>query len=181
MDMFDGLDWGTYYFFRFQANHAPALQTFMQLGSWVGSTIGVVIVLVLATAMTPLPWRRRVALVLLVSFLIGGVLVEGVKAVTQRPRPPDAQNILGGAELSSSFPNRAVFLAAFGWLMLAQALERRTMSHRLRVGIYVAAALLIIFVCVSELWLGLGFVTDVLAALAGGIALAGTARWAVAT
>lgn len=178
MDMFDGLDWGTYYFFRFQANQAPALAQFMQVGSWLGSYVGDLIILVLALAATPPLWRRRMALVVVAGFLAGEAIVEGVKAATQRPRPPDAQNILGSNDTSSSFPNRAVFLAAFGCLMAALALERRSAHSRWRVGFYVVAALVIIFVCVSELWLGLAFVTDILAALAGGIGLALIARWA---
>jgi undecaprenyl-diphosphatase len=174
MDLFEGLDWGTYYFFRFQANRLPDLNSLMQVGDWIGSYLGVAILLAASVAITP---RRRMALVVVITFLLGSLLVEGVKVATQRPRPPDAQNILGALELSS-FPSRAVFLAAFAWLILAMAVERRTERSGYRIAVYACAGLGIVFVCVSELWLGLHFVTDVLAGLAGGIGLALVARWA---
>ena len=62
--------------------------------------------------------------------------------------------------------------------MLASASARRTPRASCRMAVNVAAALGIVFVCVSELWLGLHFVTDVLAGLAGGIGLGLLARWA---
>jgi undecaprenyl-diphosphatase len=178
MDLFEGLDWGTYYFFRFQANSAPHLQGLMQIGDLIGSYLGAVVLLPLAVAATRQSGRWRMALVVVAAFFFGGMLVEGTKVATQRPRPLDAQNILGTPEMSSSFPSRAVFLAAFAWLILAAALERRTTRKSFRIAIYLAAAPGIVFVCVSELWLGLHFVTDVLAGLAGGIGLALVARWA---
>jgi undecaprenyl-diphosphatase len=179
MDLFEGLDWGTYYFFRFQANSAPGWHDLMRIGDWLGSYLGAALVLAGAVVVTRRPGRWRTALVVVSAFLFGGMLVEGLKLATQRPRPPDAQNMLATTEPSPSFPSRAVFLAAFAWFMLGSAFERRAPSTSLRVAMYLAATLSIVFVCVSQLWLGLHFVTDVLAALAGGIGLALLARWAM--
>jgi undecaprenyl-diphosphatase len=178
MDLFEGLDWGTYYFFRFQANHAPDwVNRLMGIGDLMGSYVAAAVLLTLAVAATPPRWRRRMAFAVVAGFLFGGLLIEGVKLATWRVRPPDAQNVFGTAEMSPSFPSRAVFLAAFAWMMLGFALERR-IAPQPRVAVYVVAALGIVFVCVSELWLGLHFVTDVLAGMAGGIGLALTTRWA---
>jgi undecaprenyl-diphosphatase len=178
MDLFEGLDWGTYYFFRFQANHAPDwVNRLMRVGDLIGSYFGVAVLLTFAVAAAPSRWRRRTAFAALAGFLFAGLLIEGVKLATGRLRPPDAQNVFGTAEMSPSFPSRAVFLAGFAWMMLAFPLERRV-APQPRVAFYVVAALGIVFVCVSELWLGLHFVTDVLAGLAGGTGLAMTARWA---
>jgi undecaprenyl-diphosphatase len=177
-NLFEGLDWGTYYFFRFQANRAPALHDLMRVGDWLGSYLGAALILVAAVAITPHPGKWRMALVIVPAFLFAPLLVEGAKRATRRPRPPDAQNILGAIETSPSFPSRAVFLSAFAWIMLSSGLERRTPRTGYGLAIRAAAGLGIVFVCVSELWLGLHFVTDVLAGLAGGVGLGLSARWA---
>ncbi len=178
MHLFDGLDWGTYYFFRFQANHLPALGDLMRAGPWLGSYLALALLAALTVAITPARRRWRTALVVLAATLLGVVLVEGLKLVTDRPPPPDAQATLGSAGLSSSFPSQAVFMAAFGWAILGHALAQRTSRRWPGLGAYVGAALAIVFVCVSELWLGLHFVTDVIAGLTGGLALALSAFWA---
>jgi membrane-associated phospholipid phosphatase len=180
MHLLEGLDWGTYYFFRFEANRlalrAPHVQGLMEAGDWLGGYLGTAVLLALAIVVTPRPQRPRMALAVLTTFLMGALLVEGVKIATARPRPPDAENILGEA-MSSSFPSRAVFFAAFAWMMVGRALEHRVGSRAGRVVVYLAAALGVIFVCVSELWLALHFVTDVLAALAGGVGLGMVGYW----
>jgi undecaprenyl-diphosphatase len=180
MDLFRGLDWGTYNTFQFMAKHSPGLQSYMEAGDWLGSYVGVAILLALTVLVFVRQKQWRAALAIVATFVLGIILVEGVKLATHRPRPPDAQNILASAEFSPSFPSRAVFLAAFAWLMLATALERWTRNKKYRIAIYVVAALGIVFVCVSVLWLGLHFLTDVLAGLAGGLGLALVARWAAA-
>jgi undecaprenyl-diphosphatase len=180
MDIFDGMDWGAYATFQVQAKNAPAfLGPLMQFGDFTGSYLGAAILLALAVVATPYSWRRRMAIVILVTFLFGALLVEGVKEATLRTRPPDSQNFLGSAEVSPSFPSRPVFLAAYAWLMLALAWEYRSQRQSERIAIYGVASLGIVFVCISELWLSLNFVTDVLAGLAGGLGLALLARWAM--
>jgi undecaprenyl-diphosphatase len=178
MDPFEGLDWGTYYFFRFQANRAPDLQGLMQFGEWLGSYLATAIVLAAAIIATPRAVRWRTAAVIVLAFFAGALLVEGVKLAVARQRPPDAQNVLESSEMSAGFPSRAAFLTAFAWLVLAAALGRWNGRKAFRVAMHLAAAAGIVFVCLSQLWLGMHFVTDVLAGLAGGIGLALLASWA---
>jgi undecaprenyl-diphosphatase len=177
MQLLEGLNWGTYYFFRFEANRARALQDFMLAGDWLGSYLGVALVLTLALICTPGAQRPRAFLVASAGFLFAALLVEGLKAAIDRSRPPDAEKILG-ANMSSSFPCRAVLFAAFALIMLARALEHWTPGRVQRAAVYAAAGLGVVLVCVSELWLGLHWLTDVLAGLSGGIALALVGRWA---
>src|SRR5437879_505668 len=106
MELLEGLDWGTYYFFRFQANAAPRFAQLMQIGSWCDSYLACALMLALALAVTPPAARRRMALVVGLTFLFGGILIESVKLAAQRPRPPDAQNFLDNAAMSTGFPSR---------------------------------------------------------------------------
>jgi undecaprenyl-diphosphatase len=178
---FDGLDYGTNYTFQFLARETPLdLGPLMRVGDWLGSYLATAVVLAVAMAWTPRAWRPRMAGAIVVAFLLGSLLVEGASMAVQRPRPQNAQNILG-AQADSSFPSRAVFLAGFAWPTLALALERRLGGKMSRTAVYALAALAVVFVCISELWLSLHYVTDVLAGLSGGLGLALLVRWALAT
>jgi undecaprenyl-diphosphatase len=178
MDWSRQMDEGAYAFFHHQAKTAAFLNPLMEAGDWIGSYLGAAILLLAALALTPRPWRPRLALAVLAAFLAGAALVEGVKLAVARPRPADAEDVLGAAALSPSFPSRAVFLAAFACMILAIALERGARRPGCRFVIRLTAGLVVVFVCVSQLWLSLHFVTDVLAGLAGGLGLALAARWA---
>jgi undecaprenyl-diphosphatase len=176
MDPFERLDWATYYFFRFQANRAPFLHDVITLGDWLGGYAAIALVTAVAVAVALVGSRWRLAGAIVMALVFGVLLVEGTRLATQRPRPPDAQNFLPGAAASPGFPSRGVFLAAVAWLLLAVALERPSWRRGKRVGVYAGAALLIVCVCLSQLLLGLHFLTDVLAGLAGGVGLALLAR-----
>src|SRR5262245_24209811 len=110
MDLFEGLDWGTYYFFRFHANSAPGLYELMRIGNWLGGYLAAAFILALAVVVMPRQGRWRMALVTVAAFLIGAMLVEGVKRIAPRQRPPDAENTLGTVALASGFPSRHVYL-----------------------------------------------------------------------
>ena len=91
MRVFDSLDWATYAFFRFQANNLPPFLTrIMEAGDWLGSYIGVVAVLILASVLH-LRHRSFAAVARLwIVFAAGVLLVEVVKLATRKPRRDDA-------------------------------------------------------------------------------------------
>ena len=172
MDLFNGMDWGAYNSFRYAANRLPEVNQSMRLISGLGSLAVNLVLLVIAVLIMPqsraaLGWRVPSS----VTFLLGVLINEGVNGLAHRLRPADAENVLGADPMYSSFPSRGVLMAAFAWLMLALALERRFARRAMRVMIYAVAALAIVLVCVSQLWLGLHWVSDVLAGLAGGLGL----------
>jgi undecaprenyl-diphosphatase len=181
IDLLDGIDWGTYYTFQFYTERMPGLHNLMIWGDWLGSYVAVAILLALSVIISPSSGRVRTTVVIAIAFAIGSGLVVGVKHATHRMRPPDAQKLLDQAELSRGFPSGTVLLGTFGSLLLAVGCERRIQRAAWRLAPYTVASVVIVFICVSQLWLGLNFVTDVLAGLAGGIALALTARWAATT
>ena len=172
MDLFNGMDWGAYNAFRETARQMPRADQLMRLGTELGSLAVIAVVLVAAVLVCPSPRRARMAIAVVVTFIFGYLLVAGIGELTHRPRPGDAENTLGSAALVSSFPSRDAFLTAFAWLMLATGVHHRFPRRTLGVIIYLGAAVLIAFVCFADLWLGLHWVTDVLAGLAGGIGLA---------
>ncbi len=172
MDSFQGLDWGTYVYFRYQANHAPLLTVLMEIGDGLGTLWGVAALTLLAVAASRFWGSARKAGVVLAATVSAFILVEGIQRALPRSRPPDAQNYLGADGMSSSYPSRAVFLTACAALLAAYALEPLCKKPLALVGLYALAGIAIIWVTVSQLWLGLHFLTDVLAALAGGIGTA---------
>jgi undecaprenyl-diphosphatase len=178
MDLFNGMDWGAYNSFRYAANRLPEVNDLMRLISGLGSLAVNLVVLVSAVLIMPQSRRTRLACAVVMTFLLGAFINEGVNGLTHRSRPSDAENVLRADAMYSSFPSRGVMMAAFAWLMLALALERRFARRAIRVMIYAVAALAIVLVCVSQLWLGLHWVSDVLAGLAGGLGLALIGRWA---
>jgi undecaprenyl-diphosphatase len=172
---FDGLDWGTYYFFRFAAQHARRLERMMETGYAAGGYLIVTILVLAAVSLLLSAKRQRAALATLIFFLIGVALMEGTRLLISRSRPPDAENYVGATALTTGFPSR-VLLVVFALLSLALALESSITKKSCLVLLYIVIALAITWVCVAELWLGISFVTDVIAGLAGGLALAATAR-----
>ena len=177
MDLFNGMDWGAYNTFRYSANRMPELTRLLELVSWLGTYAAGGVLLLLAVTCTRQPRRLRMAWVAGLTFLIGFIIIEGTNRVTLRARPADAEDLVGRGAMLSSFPSRGAFLAAFAWPMLALALERSLARRSLRIAIHVLAALAVGLVCFSQLWLGLNWVSDVLAGLAGGAGLALIGRW----
>jgi undecaprenyl-diphosphatase len=179
MDWSRQMDEGANAFFHFEAKNAAAfMSSLMQSGDWIGGYAGAAIILLAAIAVAPRQARWRLAVAVLTTFLLGTALLEGVRLGVARPRPPGAQDVLGTAAPSPSFPSRAVFLATFAWALLAMTWARRVQRIACRIFVALAAGLVIVFVCLSQLWLSLHYVTDVLAGLAGGLGLALVARWA---
>ncbi len=177
---FNGLDYGTYSFFHFQAHDLPVnLDPLMRVGDSLGGYPATALVLGLAIVFAPRPAYLRMFVVVVTAYVVGGLMLEGVRLAVHRARPANAENILGVAG-DPSFPSRAVFLAAFAWPILALALDKRLTSRAARIVVHALAALIVVFVCVSELWLSLHYLTDVLAGLSGGIGLSLLVRWAAA-
>ena len=167
-----GIDHGGYYFFRHKAQHHPDFVPIMQAGDWLGSLWVVALLMALALLLFVARGSTRAALVALLFFVFGIVLVEALRYLVPGKRPEDAQNLLGGDEMLRSFPARSVFLVTLAGALLVAALWRLLDGAILRVAMAAGVALLVVWVSLSQLFLGLHFVTDVVAGLAGGLALA---------
>jgi membrane-associated phospholipid phosphatase len=115
--------------------------------------------------------KRRSALVALVSFASAFILIDAVRFVVPRRRPEDAENWLGPHAMLGSYPSAGVFLFMLAMILISFAawdLARPWMR-----GAYVLiAALLTGWVCLSQFFLAIHFLTDVLGGIAGATLIA---------
>lgn len=182
----DAINGGTYAAFYDMLKHYPELEPWLlrvdQLGSYAvaGSLVLAALLLWL------LRGRAGAAAIALAAFLLAGATVELSRAVLTVERPTDAARFFDGAtshgfltrddEMQRGFPSRSVFLFSVAALLLTFALWGLVGSTAARAVLLGLAALLIVAVFLSQLFLSLHYLTDTLAGLFGGVACALLAR-----
>jgi undecaprenyl-diphosphatase len=116
--------------------------------------------------------RHRYSAALLVAATVGAVVLNNVlKQFFDRPRP---QLITWGTHaLTTSFPSGHAMSAAVVYTTIAYLAARLQKRHRSRVATMTIAALLVVLVCVSRVYLGVHYPSDVLAGTVVGLAWAG--------
>lgn len=138
--------------------------------------IGVIVALVLLVR------RERILLIAWLAALVGGTLLDEVLKITiRRPRPPYAAAFL--QRLTFSFPSGHAAGALLGYGMLAYLLVVRVHSRAARMTVVGIAAVLVVAIGFSRVYLGVHYVSDVVAGyatgliwVAGCISIAETAR-----
>lgn len=134
------------------------------LGSPVAmAALAVVVALLLA-------WRHRWIVLAgwVAAFGGGGVLDWALKEVIRRPRPGGAAAFYHGA--SFSFPSGHAMGSLIGYGMLAYLIAGSIRGHpRARVAVIAAAALLVLAIGCSRLYLGVHYFSDVVAGYAAGL------------
>jgi undecaprenyl-diphosphatase len=145
-------------------HRTPALNQLMKAVTWTGSWIATLVVAVLVAVFA---WRRFLP-VLAVIAVLGGWLgelsaVHLVKAVVQRPRPPEPVRLVvahGWAFPSGHTANAVVVFATGAFL------ATRFLGHRKApVLTWAMAVLIIALVGFSRIELGVHWTTDVVASL----------------
>ncbi len=150
-------------------DHAsPGWTSFFERVTWLGNVP--VLVAVTAAAAAVLAWkRRRMELLLLMLAVVGTeILTLGLKLGFHRERPFFADPL--ASESSYSFPSghASVSLAVYGTIAFIAA--RQLENVRARLAVLVAAAVLILLIGISRLYLGVHFLTDVIAGFSLGLA-----------
>ena len=150
-------------------DHAsPGWTSFFERVTWLGNVP--VLVAVTAAAAALLAWkRRRMELLLLILAVVGAeILTFGLKLGFHRERPFFADPL--ASESSYSFPSghASVSLAVYGTIAFIAA--RQLSNVRARLAVLVAAAILILLIGISRLYLGVHFLTDVIAGFSLGLA-----------
>jgi len=114
---------------------------------------------------------RRQGIVLtgwVAAFAGGGLLDALLKSVVRRPRPPYAAAFL--PHYSWSFPSGHAMGSLIGYGMLAYVLVELVVRRRaLQLGVVVGAAVLIVAVGLSRLYLGVHYFSDVVGGYAAGV------------
>ena len=167
MDAIESLDWGAYAHFSNEASRYPAVAEFMQNAYYLSSYVAVSLLLLIAVTLFLVQKKRRSALVVLVSFLAAVVLIEAIRWLVPRRRPEDAQLFLGPEAMRGSYPSAGVFLFTLVLIFIAFALWSVLPRVWGRGAYVLIAALLVGWVCISQFFLAIHFVTDVIGGLAG--------------
>jgi undecaprenyl-diphosphatase len=150
------------------AHRTPWLNAVLEASTWLGSSTVLIPVLLAASAY--LGWTRRDpsgVILLWVALAGAAALYQLFKSVIGRPRPPSAQMLThaGGYAYPSGHSTQAIVI----WGLLAAFAVNGPRRRRTRWAILGAAAVVILLVGASRIYLGVHWITDV----AGGYALGG--------
>jgi undecaprenyl-diphosphatase len=172
VEFLKSVDDGAYYSLDHTARQIGRIEQAMRLGDSLGTYLGVAAVLLFALILLAVQRRWRAALGVLVAFVFGVALVETMRTLLPAPRPLVARRSVDAAEMMRSFPSSKVFLFTLAAVFLLFALWPISTRKSARALLTPGVVVLILWVAMSQLMLGLHFVTDVSAGLFGGIALA---------
>jgi len=161
MDVFKGIDLGTYASFRLMAQQNPEIAQIMHGSALAGGYLWIFFLAILA-------WRwwsigGVFPFVNLAKALAIILLVEAIRIGIDRPRPDDAQDFLGQV-IGQSFPNGPAFRAVFISTLMVET-AKPGLNRRLG---FLGAVLYCVWVMMGQLLTHLAFLTDIL----GGLSLA---------
>jgi undecaprenyl-diphosphatase len=142
------------------AHASPALTSAMRFTSSVGSPGGMTLLSVASFLILWLKQWRRGAILLAITFAGGGLIDEVLKVSFQRARP--AAYFDYPLPLSFSFPSGHAMFAFCFFGTLASLVTARLESRKVKVFVWVAAAVLIAVIGFSRIYLGVHYPTDVL-------------------
>jgi len=150
------------------AHMSPRLTTAMFAATFLGSTVFVTCIAV-ALGLYFL-WRRRFYWLAALSTSVGGgaLLNKLLKYIFHRARPHFDDPIL--TLTSYSFPSGHTMMATVLYGVVAAYLLAKTQDWRLRALIILSTGLLIALVAFSRMYLGAHYLSDVLGAMAEGLA-----------
>jgi membrane-associated phospholipid phosphatase len=149
-------------------HQAPRLTAAMFAVTYLGST-QVVSSIAAAFGLYFISRRRLYWLAALLSSVFGGMLLNKLlKYAVHRPRPFFDNPLL--TLTSYSFPSGHTMMATTLYAVIATYLFAKTPELRLRVPIILGASLIILSVGFSRIYLGAHYLSDVIAAMAEGLA-----------
>lgn len=155
-------------------HRAPALTVAAQILAISGGTIGAAVDAVLAVALLS-RWRRdaMAAAVLVPAMLGASVITTALKALVGRERPPP-ELALPPLAVTPSFPSGHTLTATVLMVVLAWEVRRSVDRAWIRGSVAAACALWAVAMAASRVYLGLHWLSDVIAGLLIG------AAWALA-
>ena len=156
---------------RWIAQHQyPNLQTAMLEITSLGTGTVVTMIVLVAGLFLWLNRHKHSAILLVVATLGGLVLDELLKIGFNRPRPQFFK--WGTYAVSSSFPSGHAMSSVIVYGTVAYLAARLQRNRRSRVLTLILAAIIIAMICISRLYLGVHYPSDVLAGLVIGLAWA---------
>jgi undecaprenyl-diphosphatase len=170
MDFISGIDWGTYYWIH--AHPTPRIQPVMLELATLGS-MPLLTLAVLLAAGCLLTLRHSCLALFVLAAVAGGVLLGTLLlGLTGSPRPGEATVDWLNEGGAKGFPDGSTLAAAVVYLTLALVLTPLVARRPVRAFFLGAAGLLVFLSGVSRVYLGLQFLSEMLAAWVGGLAWA---------
>ena len=152
-------------------HQSPALTALMTEMTYLG-TGTVVIMIVVVTAMFLWHTEHKHSARLLLASTIGAIILNNaLKLVFHRARPSVFE--WQTTALSSSFPSGHAMSATVVYGTVAYLCMRLQQHHWSRVVTFIAAVVLILLICLTRLYLGVHYPSDVIGGIIVGLAWAG--------
>ena len=152
----------------FVASRTPAMNSFMTGASWLfDPKRAVVVALAVAGAVWWFIKKVMNALYILGSVAFSGINGYIIKHIDSRPRPEEAYRLI--TEEGYSFPSGHATAVTALIVSLVLVLTMTRLGRRLRYLLWVAAFVFIAFLCVTRLYLGVHWVTDVIGGFGVGL------------
>ena len=168
----DGLNYGTYYFFRSLAKENPELHGFLQGLTrgidWLGSVGVLAAIGLLLVALLVWRGRTRAAAIVLVSAIVGLVAIELLNRAVGIDRPEDRDEAYAGVDLGPAFASRATFLSSLVYGLVPLVAAGFLPRSWQRMALFVLCLFLILAIGFSQLYLRVEYLTGVLAGWALG-------------
>jgi membrane-associated phospholipid phosphatase len=147
---------------------SPGWVRFFQVVTWFGTFHALTALSVVAIVTIARLGRKRLALAWLVTLVGSGLAVEVLKEVFDRPRPVWDRPF--AFEETFSYPSGHAAGSTVGYGMLAYCLALRWPSWRRRLGLVVGLAAWVLLIGFSRMYLGVHYLSDILAGYALGLA-----------
>ncbi|WP_029053328.1 phosphatase PAP2 family protein [Sporosarcina ureae] len=141
-----------------QSAESPGLTSIMKLFTTIGSTTSVVLLAILTLGV--LLWKKHRAQAVLFAIVLAGtgILNQVLKFIFKRERPDFNRLIdIGGY----SFPSGHTMMAFSLYTILAYILWRNVKNTGSQVVIIILAAMMIVMIAVSRIYLGVHFPSDI--------------------
>lgn len=148
---------------------APALTTFFKTVTFFGNFVSLLVISAVAVLVLLRRGRRAEATLVVLAFAGAQILTLGLKLGFQRERPffPDP---LAAAPTTYSFPSGHACVSAAVYGAIGYILARHLTGARAKLAALFSAAVVILLIGFSRLYLGVHFLTDVVAGFSLGLA-----------
>ncbi len=154
---------------RVVAAHRTALLTRAALqATQLGSGIVLVVLVLVASTFLWLTRHRHSTYLLLASFFGAWVLNTGLKDIFERPRPIIVSHL--AAVSTASFPSGHAMTSMAAYGAIALLLTRLERTRPARLATWLLAALVILTIGASRIYLGVHYASDILGGYAAGLA-----------
>lgn len=146
---------------RWMVEHrSPAATALFQTVAAAGGTLGMTVLATITAVVLLVRRRVRDAAVVAVAAIVSGLLVNALKNFYARPRPPELTRL--GPETNYSLPSGHALGSIVVLGIISAVLVLLAQSRAVRAAVVSTAAVAVVAIGLSRLYLGVHWLTDVL-------------------